>query len=98
MMRNNVGSRDLRVREVPMTTTTHSPGRGAMIDVEGISKSFGETRALAGVDMSVPAGTLQAPPRPNGAGEPTPVRLLATPAPPGARRARGSGAERQRVP
>jgi hypothetical protein len=31
-----------------MTTTTNSPGRGAMIDVEGISKSFGETKALAG--------------------------------------------------
>src|SRR5229473_350251 len=30
-----------------------------MTDVEGISKSFGETRALAGVDMSVPAGTVQ---------------------------------------
>jgi hypothetical protein len=26
-----------------MTTTTNSPGRGAMIDVEGVSKSFGET-------------------------------------------------------
>lgn len=33
--------------------------RGAMIEVEGISKSFGATRALAGVDMSVPAGTVQ---------------------------------------
>ena len=60
MMRNNVGSRDLRVREVPMTTTTHSPGRGAMIEVEDVSKSFGETRALVGVDMSVPAGTAHA--------------------------------------
>src|SRR6266446_2444594 len=39
-----------------------------MIDVEGISKSFGETRALAGVDMSVPAGTVQGLPGPNGAG------------------------------
>jgi hypothetical protein len=30
-----------------MTTTTNSPGRGAMIDVEGVSKSFGETKTLA---------------------------------------------------
>lgn len=29
--------------------------RGAMIEVEGVSKSFGQTKALAGVDMSVPA-------------------------------------------
>ena len=48
MMRNNVGSRDLRVREVHMTTTTDSPGRGAMIEVEGIGKSFGETRRWPG--------------------------------------------------
>jgi predicted dinucleotide-binding enzyme len=31
-----------------MTTTTNSPGRAAMTGVEGVSKSFGETRALAG--------------------------------------------------
>src|SRR5260370_501218 len=30
-----------------MTTTTNSPGRGAMINVEGVSKSFGDTKALA---------------------------------------------------
>jgi ABC-2 type transport system ATP-binding protein len=61
-----------------MTTTTNSPGRGAMIDVEGISKSFGETKALAGVDMSVPAGTVQGLLSPNGAGKTTLVRILAT--------------------
>jgi ABC-type multidrug transport system ATPase subunit len=49
-----------------------------MIDVEGISKSFGETRALAGVDMSVPAGTVQGLLGPNGAGKTTLVRILAT--------------------
>jgi len=49
-----------------------------MIDVEGISKSFGETRALAGVDMSVPAGTVQGLPGPNGAGKTTLVPILAT--------------------
>ena len=42
--------------------------RGAMIEVEGISKSFGETRALAGVDMSVPAGTVQGLARPERGG------------------------------
>ena len=58
-----------------MTTPTNSPGRGAMIDVEGISKSFGETRALAGVDMR--AGTVQGLPGPNGAGKTTLVPILA---------------------
>jgi ABC-2 type transport system ATP-binding protein len=48
-----------------------------MIEVEGISKSFGETRALAGVDMSVPAGTVQGLLGPNGAGKTTLVRILA---------------------
>ena len=42
-----------------------------MIDVEGISKSFGETRALTSVDMSVPAGTVQGLLGPNGAGKTT---------------------------
>src|SRR6266403_636856 len=61
-----------------MTATASSPGRGAMIEVEGISKSFGATRALAGVDMSVPAGTVQGLLGPNGAGKTTLVRILAT--------------------
>jgi hypothetical protein len=30
-----------------MTTTTNSPGRAAIIDVKGTSKSFGQTKALA---------------------------------------------------
>jgi ABC-2 type transport system ATP-binding protein len=76
-----------------MTTTTNSPGRGAMIDVEGISKSFGEARALAGVDMSVPAGTVQSLLGPNGAGKTTLARILATLLAPDTGRARISGVE-----
>ena len=45
--------------------------RGAMIEVEGVSKAFGQTKALAGVDMSVPAGTVQGLLGPNGAGKTT---------------------------
>jgi ATPase subunit of ABC transporter with duplicated ATPase domains len=48
--------------------------RGAVIEVEGIGKSFGETRALVGVDMSVPAGTVQGLLGPNRAGKTTLVR------------------------
>jgi ABC-2 type transport system ATP-binding protein len=81
-----------------MTTTTHSPGRGAMIEVEGISKSFGETRALAGVDMSVPAGTVQGLLGPNGAGKTTLVRILATLLAPDTGQARVSGVDVQKDP
>src|SRR5258708_24674431 len=81
-----------------MTTTTHSPGRGAMIEVEGISKSFGETKALAGVDMSVPAGTVQGLLGPNGAGKTTLVRILATLLAPDTGRARISGVDVQQDP
>jgi daunorubicin resistance ABC transporter ATP-binding subunit len=48
------------------------------VEVEGVAVSFGETRALAGVDLSVPVGTVQGLLGPNGAGKTTLVRVLAT--------------------
>ena len=69
-----------------------------MIEVEGISKSFGATRALAGVDMSVPAGTVQGLLGPNGAGKTTLVRILATLLAPDTGRARISGVDVQKDP
>jgi ABC-type polysaccharide/polyol phosphate transport system ATPase subunit len=72
--------------------------RGAMIEVEGVSKSFGQTKALAGVDMSVPAGTVQGLLGPNGAGKTTLVRILATLLAPDAGRARISGVDVQKNP
>src|ERR1700724_4376609 len=81
-----------------MTTTTHSPGRGAMIEVEGVSKSFGTTRALVGVDLSVPAGSVQGLLGPNGAGKTTLVRILATVLAPDAGHARISGVNVQDDP
>jgi ABC-2 type transport system ATP-binding protein len=74
------------------------PSSGAMIDVEGVSKSFGATKALVGVDMSVPAGTVQGLLGPNGAGKTTLVRILATLLAPDAGRARISGVDVQRDP
>jgi ABC-2 type transport system ATP-binding protein len=49
-----------------------------MIEVEGLRKAYGETVALAGVDLSVPAGTVLGLLGPNGAGKTTIVRVLAT--------------------
>jgi ABC-2 type transport system ATP-binding protein len=49
-----------------------------MIEAEGLVKSYGETRALDGVDFSVPAGSILGLLGPNGAGKTTAVRILTT--------------------
>jgi ABC-2 type transport system ATP-binding protein len=46
--------------------------------VEGLTKSFGEVRALRGIDLSVPRGTVLGVLGPNGAGKTTMVRILTT--------------------
>jgi ABC-2 type transport system ATP-binding protein len=48
------------------------------VEAEGLTKSFGEMRALRGVDLSVEAGTVCGLLGPNGAGKSTVVRILAT--------------------
>ncbi|MCM3882805.1 ATP-binding cassette domain-containing protein [Frankia sp. R82] len=48
------------------------------IVTEGLVKRYGETTALAGVDLEVPAGTVFGLLGPNGAGKTTAVRVLAT--------------------
>jgi len=48
------------------------------IRVEGLSKAFGRTQALRGIDLEVPPGTVTALLGPNGAGKTTLVRILAT--------------------
>ncbi|MEV4637655.1 ATP-binding cassette domain-containing protein [Actinoplanes sp. NPDC049548] len=49
-----------------------------MIEAEGLVKRFGETRALQGVDLAVPRGTVLGVLGPNGAGKTTAVRILST--------------------
>ncbi len=53
-------------------------GSGPAILVEGLVKSFGQVRALRGVDFAVPRGTVLGVLGPNGAGKTTAVRILTT--------------------
>ena len=50
----------------------------ATIRAEGLTKRFGDTVALAGIDLEVPAGSILAVLGPNGAGKTTAVRILTT--------------------
>jgi ABC-2 type transport system ATP-binding protein len=50
----------------------------AIVEVEGIARSFGETQALCGVDLTVPEAGVVALLGPNGAGKTTLVRILST--------------------
>jgi oleandomycin transport system ATP-binding protein len=54
--------------------TTDSP----VIEATGLGLSYGATRALDGVDLTVPAGTVLGVLGPNGAGKTTAVRVLST--------------------
>jgi oleandomycin transport system ATP-binding protein len=48
------------------------------IEAAGLTKRFGSTQALAGIDLAVPTGTVLGVLGPNGAGKTTAVRILAT--------------------
>ena len=48
------------------------------IEASGLVKSYGETRAVNGVDLAVPTGSVYGVLGPNGAGKTTTIRMLAT--------------------
>jgi ABC-2 type transport system ATP-binding protein len=51
---------------------------GAAIEAQGLTKSYGDVRALDGVDLTAPTGTVLGLLGPNGAGKTTAVRILTT--------------------
>jgi len=55
-----------------------APDAEPVIRIRGLSKSFGEVRALDGVDLDVAPGTVLGLLGPNGAGKTTAIRVLAT--------------------
>jgi len=62
-----------------------------MIEAEGLVKRYGDTEAVAGIDLRVTAGTVLAMLGPNGAGKTTMVRMLTTLTRPDAGSARVAG-------
>ncbi|HYZ55220.1 MAG TPA: ATP-binding cassette domain-containing protein [Streptosporangiaceae bacterium] len=69
-----------------------------MIETEGLKKSFGTVRALDGLDLAVPGGSVCALLGPNGAGKTTAIRVLATLTRPDAGSARIAGQDVVRHP
>ena len=57
-----------------MTASSQQP----VVQLSEVSKSFGEVKAVDGIDLDVPRGTIFAILGPNGAGKTTLMRLLAT--------------------
>jgi ABC-2 type transport system ATP-binding protein len=70
----------------------------AMIEARGLRKHFGETVALAGLDLEVQAGTVLGVLGPNGAGKTTAVRILTTLSRPDGGEARIAGHDVVREP
>ncbi|HYI60410.1 MAG TPA: ATP-binding cassette domain-containing protein, partial [Acidimicrobiales bacterium] len=83
--------------EMTLTDTQPQGGRPAAalappaIEARGLVKTFGETRAVDGLDLVVPTGGVYGVLGPNGAGKTTTIRMLATLIPPDAGSARVLG-------
>ena len=69
-----------------------------VIEATGLVKTYGSLRALDGLDLAVPEGTVLGLLGPNGAGKTTAVRILTTLLPPDGGSARVAGADVVREP
>ena len=67
-----------RATGVAGSTGTARSSSSPAVEALGLVKRFGETTAVDGVDLTVPAGTIFALLGPNGAGKTTTIRILAT--------------------
>src|SRR6266699_1658052 len=54
----------------------NAPGSTPAIETHGLSKHFGQRKAVDGLTISIPAGTIAGFVGPNGAGKTTTIRLL----------------------
>ena len=59
-------------------TTARKDASIAAIEARGLSKHFGDVRAVDGIDLDVPRGMIFGILGPNGAGKTTLLRMLAT--------------------
>ncbi len=78
------------------TSPRNAPPGGPSADepavvAEGLVKTYGDVRALDGLDLVVPRGTVLGVLGPNGAGKTTAVKILTTLVPPDSGRARVAG-------
>ncbi|SHL10719.1 oleandomycin transport system ATP-binding protein [Actinacidiphila paucisporea] len=78
--------------------TTRLSKEGAAVEVRGLVKHYGRTKALDGVDLDVRQGTVLGVLGPNGAGKTTLVRVLSTLVKPDAGSARVAGYDVLRQP
>jgi ABC-2 type transport system ATP-binding protein len=78
MSDNNIGLVDRGVSHETPATPQHAPETTYAVEAHGLVKRYGDTTALAGIDLQVPVGTVTAVLGPNGAGKTTAVRILAT--------------------
>jgi daunorubicin/doxorubicin transport system ATP-binding protein len=61
-----------------VSTATRGKTPDLAVHTEGLGKRFGTTRALDGVDLEIPCGSVYGVLGPNGAGKTTTIRILAT--------------------
>ncbi len=61
-----------------MLVTESRLAGGFAVEATGLTKSFGQNRAVEGVDLAIPRGMVYGVLGPNGAGKTTTIRILAT--------------------